>query len=259
MDWFRLYLEARTDKKLQTLTDRQFRIWFNLLCFSAEQDERGAVPYDDLDVLAVEVADCDTDQLTETLERLVKLKIVRMTGDTIAFINFEKRQYDHPSDMPERVAERVRRHRERKRSNASNDTVTSGNTLDTDTDTDTELRDTDKRESTKTRSRKKPITDLPDDFLVTDEMRAWARNRHKLSDQQIDERTEHFLNYVEKTGKQYASWPAAWRDSMTWEPRTNGAAAPASNERPRRNGRSGYTLEELKRMERGETVRALEG
>lgn len=65
--------------------------------------------------------------------------------------------------------------------------------------------------------RKTPLTDLPEDFTVTDGMRDWAKRRHGLSDAEIDARTEHFLNYVEKTGKQYAKWDAAWRDAMGWE------------------------------------------
>lgn len=114
MPWFRMYSEARNDAKLRALPDDQFRVWFNLLCFASEQgDERGVLSGYDRDLLAVEVANGDTDLLEATLERIAKLRIISIDGDAIRFLNFEKRQYDKPSDTPERVAERVRRHRER--------------------------------------------------------------------------------------------------------------------------------------------------
>jgi hypothetical protein len=138
MEWLRLYSEARTDRKLQSLNDGQFRIWFNLLCFMGEQPHRGVVVGYDRELLAVEVAGGDTDLLNETLDRLMKLRIVRIDGDDVTLLNFEKRQYDKPSDHPERVAARVRKHREKKR----NADVTPCNALDTDSerDTDTEPR-----------------------------------------------------------------------------------------------------------------------
>lgn len=185
MDWFRLYTEARNDAKLRALSDGQHRVWFNLLCFAAERDgdERGTFAAADLDLLAVEVANADTDLLTETLDRLERLRIVAKdaTGTGYVFCRFRDRQYDKPSALPERVRERVARHRQRKavalqgvtavtgnarerddthehvklaaaegektaRSNPlykeGNAAVTRSNTTDTDTDTDT---DTEKR------------------------------------------------------------------------------------------------------------------
>lgn len=81
--------------------------------------------------------------------------------------------------------------------------------------------------------RSKPVlTNLPPDFAVTEGMRQWARSKKSLTDDEIDRRTDHFLNYVAKTGKQYADWTAAWRDSMDWIPReafaVNGRASPRS-------------------------------
>lgn len=121
--WFRLYTEARTDNKLKILTDAEHRVWFNLLCFAAEQEDRGIVPIDGF-VLAVEVAAGDEALLCATLDKLERLRIVGRSDDgRIEFVNFLTRQYDKPSDTPERVAERVRAHRERRR-NAGNADVT---------------------------------------------------------------------------------------------------------------------------------------
>lgn len=134
MNWLRLHHEARTDKKLAALTDAQFRVWFNLLCFSGEQVDRGTVGFEDIDVLAVEVAGGDTELLQATIERLTKLKMIESDEGEITFRNFEKRQYDKPSDTPERVSERVRNHRERQR----NADVTPRNAIDTETEAKTE-------------------------------------------------------------------------------------------------------------------------
>lgn len=144
MRWFRMYYEARTDNKLKHLDDSEFRVWFNLLCFAAEQEERGVIPAQNRYKLAVEVASGNEELLERTLDKLCKLDIISNDGGTIAFIHFKDRQYDKPSDYPEEVRERVRRHRGRKSSGETpcNAPVTPGNAIDTDTDTDTE-RDTD--------------------------------------------------------------------------------------------------------------------
>lgn len=136
MPWFKLWSEARNDPKLRALTDAQFRIWFNLLCFAAEQAERGAIDASDMEYLAVEVADGNTEALEATITRLEKFHIVEWNEDHyLTFCNFKKRQYEKPSDDPERVAERVRQHRERNKNDGnahvtpSNTHVTPGNAM----------------------------------------------------------------------------------------------------------------------------------
>lgn len=136
MRWFKLHTEARNDQKLEALTDAQFRIWFRLLCYAAEQEERGTCECDE-DLLAVEVAKGDLDILNATLERLIRLRIVAKEDESISFINFTKRQYDKPSDYPEEVRKRVKRHRNAK-CNADVTPCNAEKRLDTDTDTDTE-------------------------------------------------------------------------------------------------------------------------
>lgn len=157
MNWLRLHHEARTDKKLDALTDAQFRVWFNLLCFSGEQAERGTIAFDDIDVLAVEVARGDVELLEGTIQRCVKLKMMTRDSGSIAFTSFEKRQYDKPSDAPERVAERVRKHRELKR----NADVTPRNAIDTETDTKPETEPEAKRVSVITHTAKPARTPEP--------------------------------------------------------------------------------------------------
>jgi hypothetical protein len=161
MNWFRMYNEARTDAKIKALSDAEHRIWFNLLCFAAEQETRGVIrgvtSRDTRDngvtrvtcdyLLAVEVADGDTEALDNAVEKLQKLRIITVTKDGIEFINFKKRQYDKPSDVPEETAKRKARQRSRRKPadiidfpNQSRD-VTPSHAIDTDTDTDTDTEE----------------------------------------------------------------------------------------------------------------------
>lgn len=114
MRWFKMHCEARTDAKLQILTDKQFRYWFNLLCYAAERQTRGVISDYDIPLLAIEVAGGDEEGLKETLSILEKLKIISIKENEITFINFNKRQYEKPSDQPNAVKERVRKHRAKK-------------------------------------------------------------------------------------------------------------------------------------------------
>lgn len=120
--WFRVYNDARTDNKLRTLTDAQHRVWFDLLCLASEQHEaRGTVPCGNPRVLALEVAHGDVELLDATIAQLVDLDIVTRDDDGITFVHWNERQYDRPSDRPDRVRERVQRHREHKTEPDGND------------------------------------------------------------------------------------------------------------------------------------------
>jgi hypothetical protein len=128
--WFRMYTEARNDAKLRTLTSDQFRVWFNLLCLAAEssmsrhvtsshrENERGVVTVVTYEILAIEVSNGDVELLQETIAKLEKLHIVACLQDeenegAIAFVNFDKRQYDNPSDTPAATRERKAQSRAR--------------------------------------------------------------------------------------------------------------------------------------------------
>jgi len=114
MPWFRLYSEARNDAKLRNLADDEHRVWFNLLCLAGETDTRGVIPIDGF-VLAIEVAGGDEDLLVRTIDKLIKLRIIDRDADGhVFFAHFQERQYDKPSDQPERVLARVKRHRQAK-------------------------------------------------------------------------------------------------------------------------------------------------
>lgn len=125
MNWFRLYSEARTDAKLRSLTDAQFRVWFNLLCYASDQEEQGVITEQDRELLALEVSGCDEELLESTLSRLSRLKIVTVTSEEISFVNWAKRQKPaFPSESPTATAERKRRQREKERQSRQNEIET---------------------------------------------------------------------------------------------------------------------------------------
>lgn len=153
MEWFRLYSDVRSDNKLKTLTDSEFRVWVNLLCVASEQpdSDRGTIPADDLFVLAAEVAGTDETLLGETLAKLIRLRIVSMDDGIIHFLKWDKRQFASDNSTI-----RVQKHRAKKVQQASTVAFAPRNTHETfpkqdvtpsDTDTDTET-DTENKQQT---------------------------------------------------------------------------------------------------------------
>ncbi len=95
---FRMPVMTYTDLKLQQLTDAQFRVWFNLLCYAARLDTNGVIPvetipdYPDDDnrwgLLSIECAFNNKDLLLTTLDRLMGLSILKYNEDAITFLRF---------------------------------------------------------------------------------------------------------------------------------------------------------------------------
>lgn len=115
LSWFRMYSEARNDRKLAALADDEHRVWFNLLCYSSEREPRGVFPIDDPTLLALEVANNDEALLERTLAKLERMVVTGRDTDFGWFLHFSDRQYDNPSDRPESTRERKRKQREREK------------------------------------------------------------------------------------------------------------------------------------------------
>ena len=112
LPWFRMYTESRNDSKLDALTAREFRIWHKLLCYSAEAEPRGVVDYTDPEFTAIEIR-VPAAHLQSAIEHMERLRLVICEEGFVDFPAFSSRQYDNPSDSPERVLARVRKHREK--------------------------------------------------------------------------------------------------------------------------------------------------
>jgi hypothetical protein len=112
LPWFCLWFEARGDRKLATLADDEHRVWFNLLCYAAEQPERGTILAPDLYLLAIEVAREDEELLIRTLGKLKKLRIIDdRDGERLTFPAFDKRNAG-PVSPAERKQDQRRREAE---------------------------------------------------------------------------------------------------------------------------------------------------
>lgn len=211
MNWFRLYHEARNDAKLRTLSDAQFRVWFNLLCLASEQRERGTIQDYDKDLLSIEVAGGDGDLLQGALRQLQRLRIIHDDGTAIVFCNFMDRQYDKPSDRPTAVKERVTKHR----SVSNKEGETPSNAMKrVVTHIQEENIQEDIRGEENKPARAKAARPFPPDFEITDAMRLWAKKN--VAGLDILAATEQWADAMRSnTAKyKYTDWEAAWRTGM---------------------------------------------
>lgn len=117
MQWFRLYHEMLEDPKIGTLTDKQFRLWIDLLCLaSLARNENGkSGGPGDTKMTVTETEWKLRRNINETLQELLHRKLVtfqkRSDGsETIAIPKWEKRQFQSDSST-----ERVNKYREKRR------------------------------------------------------------------------------------------------------------------------------------------------
>lgn len=71
--------------------------------------------------------------------------------------------------------------------------------------------------------KKSSLTECPDDFPITDEMKIYAKKKGYIAD--LEDMTEGFLLYHQKEGSLFKNWMAAWkqwlRNQMQWYPERN--------------------------------------
>lgn len=149
--WFRCYNELVDDPKVARLTPEERWAWVALLCIANASRERGRVslgdgiPFEACDL--AHRANISEAAATSFLEKAAKLKMIAIEQDAIVVINFDKRQYDNPSDMPDatkarkqkqRLAEALSRDARQIHDNVTSMSrhVTSSHDTDTDSDTD---------------------------------------------------------------------------------------------------------------------------
>ena len=113
MKWFRLHTEIKDDPKMLELDDHQFRVWISVLSMAGEADERGVIPaYRPRGMAA---------SLHTTIEKMEAAFLLfaelgmaeRREDGALLITNFIRRQYDNPSDHPEKIAARKARMKER--------------------------------------------------------------------------------------------------------------------------------------------------
>lgn len=109
MEWFRLYSEFFTDPKLKTFTKAQRYDVLALMSLASQSKERGVIFIDDEDLAAtLELSEEDFAAFVAKMEK--KGIAERCQAGHICIVKFLDRQYDNPSDRPEKVAERKAKH-----------------------------------------------------------------------------------------------------------------------------------------------------
>lgn len=148
MQWFRFYSEFRSDPKMRRMPIAHRYAFVVLLCLANESSTRGKITGLDDDDIAYELEMSTEDWLT--LKAKFKAKgLITWEGDEITIVNWDKRQYDKPSDRASSTRERKRRQRAKQKQSEpvqneqmsrdvtpSHADVTPSHALYTDTDTD---------------------------------------------------------------------------------------------------------------------------
>lgn len=148
LPWIRIYTETLHDPKLRRLPAVYKWIWVGLLLMAGASEERGVlrlcegVPYLPEDIAdQLGLFDDEKTHVQPALEKFRQLRMIDIDDEgSIYILNFDKRQYDKPSDKPLAVKERVKKHRDKKKEsvtdNDCNANETPCNALDKDTDTE---------------------------------------------------------------------------------------------------------------------------
>ena len=140
--WFRMYGEVLTDRKLArvTKTSGQPRVvvlglWTTLLCLASDSPERGRLLLtEDHPYSAEDLADetgLDTGEIAGILNAFADLRMVAWDGDVLTICAWSERQYE--SDVS---TERVRRFRAKQRNGSATTEKRFGNSPDTESDTE---------------------------------------------------------------------------------------------------------------------------
>ena len=112
MTWFKLHSDFRNDPKIKRLPITERYAFIVLLCLASESETRGTITGLDDDDIAFELEMQSEDW--QTLKAKFKAKgFIDFTKDQVLIRNWNKRQYDKPSDHPEATKQRKRLQREK--------------------------------------------------------------------------------------------------------------------------------------------------
>jgi hypothetical protein len=108
----KIWSDARTDEKLQVLSDECFRVWFKLLLYSADQRPRGTIKNRTKRLLALECSERDVGLLVKAIDQLEELSLIEtMPADqgclTVNFVNFGKRNMLTAQEIHDKVMEDI--------------------------------------------------------------------------------------------------------------------------------------------------------
>jgi hypothetical protein len=139
--WFRFYVGALDDVKVQSMPGEMFKSWVNILCLAKRND--GLIRPDDV-AFALRVPQAKADNILSVLK---KKGLLDESGDNLVPHNWDARQYKSDVSTP-----RVKRFRERQRNGHGN------------------------AYSNVTGNRDGPLPETPPEQNRTEQMRACARD-----------------------------------------------------------------------------------
>lgn len=114
MTWFKFHSEFRNDPKIKRLPITERYAFIVLLCLASESETRGIITGLDDDDIAFELEMQVEDW--KTLKAKFRVKgFLDFTQEEILIRNWDKRQYDKPSDHPEATKQRKRLQRQREK------------------------------------------------------------------------------------------------------------------------------------------------
>jgi hypothetical protein len=191
--WFRVYDDAVDDPKVQRLPPKLFKAWFNLLCLASQNG--GVIPHPDDVAFKLRITGAQADDIIGELE---ERNLLDVSEGHHRPHNWDARQHQSDISTP-----RVRRFRER---NLKRDETVSETPPDTEAETE-------QRSSLRSDARKR-ATQLPDDWRVDEQDRAYA-SQQGWNEQKISEEEERFRDHARASGRRQVDWRAAWRNWVT--------------------------------------------
>jgi hypothetical protein len=219
--WLKSWVNILDKPKVMRLPPSEYKAWNLLLHIAGRFDHDGVLPPIEECAFILHVS---VDELKTRIETLIGVGLIDRTGDALTMHDWEDWQAGKPSDEPERVRERVYKHRA-----ATKEAVTPSNALQnvtksvTPSNAGNALRGEEKRvdkEETRVEvprdardtqtKRKRPSTPIPDPFTVTKAMNDWA-DEHGYSRAFLQDATEYFCDWATSHDHRYADWPSVWR------------------------------------------------
>jgi hypothetical protein len=248
MPWVRYDDDFPNHWKIEPLSDAAYRLHTTAIFWVAKQLTDGYLPENRLDLIAPRRMKRPQKYVSELVAAGV-WEPVDGGWQLHDYLDYQPSKAQVKAER-EKSAERQRRWRERRnpgRDNASSDGASNGVTDDVTNDAPTrpDPSRTSYREGhshdegddgalfdaapapKKKTSRKKPEVPLPDDFTVTDEMRAWAAAHTPGID--VERATAKFRNHAIANDRRQRDWTAAWRNWMLTE-RPNNVVAIRGND-----------------------------
>lgn len=237
MPWVRFDDDFPNHRKVEPLSDGAYRLHSTAIFWSSKQLTDGCIPKRDLTFVAPRTMK-RPQKFVDELVAAGLWEVVEEGWELHDFLDYQPSK-DQVIAERKKTAERQKRWRERHGKTVTDsvrDAVSNGVTdgvtnaapsrpvptrpsyRETPADADGTLFD-EPPPPKKKASRKKPETPLPDDFAVTDEMRAWAAENAPGVD--VDRATAKFRNHAQANERRQRDWVAAWRNWLLNERPSN--------------------------------------